>query len=177
MMNCLPVTVAVEVVSELIQLVHFYIDTVYNSFLPADLPYGLPYLSEKAGRLVVKLRDLRGMAAEGTVVSALAPATLSEAVDLRNESLLYGLPARITAFESLFFMIRVLKSIHRPLRDRLPPTHIPALEAFYADTVAVLPELHWFAYKNIVAGFMSFDKLRRAMTEVRRLVAVRLNVV
>ena len=142
----------------LTDLFSFYLDAVWAFFGRKATMYNEGYLSGRARYGLDRLEKAKAPAPESTQTSRpnvlfelnMDPLTLSEDCVLTSESLLFGLPARVTAMESLMFLATVIRSIRGNIENRLPRTAEKSVVSFYNDLVQIIPELRWLAYKNAV---------------------------
>ncbi|EGG22244.1 hypothetical protein DFA_04362 [Cavenderia fasciculata] len=96
-----------------------------------------------------------GAPASPTSVRWIAPRINYSALELGDPNLMFNLPVRIIAVESLSFIeeaLRVALSVFQPL---LPSNHTDKINEFYAQVISIIPDLQTHFIKTTVSAYFS----------------------
>ncbi|CAF4059434.1 unnamed protein product [Rotaria magnacalcarata] len=161
--------IAFDVIICMTQLFDYYLYTVYTLFacdmneIPADA------LSSRLRFTIKRINDnlIASNDSEAARHEKIAAAHLSPLVDLNGpRSILYGLPPRIVAAESLVFLAEQFDFLLPYLKLMIPSDRHTFLTQFYSQTIQVTHELRIPIYHNVSANILDYMSIALMISKV-----------
>ncbi|CAF0983402.1 unnamed protein product [Adineta steineri] len=161
--------IAFDVIICMTQLFDYYLYTVYTLFAcdMDDIP--VDALSSRLRFTIKRISDnlIVNDDSEAALHEKIPAAHLSPLVDINSSSsILYGLPQRIVAAESLVFLAEQFDFLLPYLKLMIPAERHTFLTQFYSQTVQVTHELRIPIYHNVSANILDYMSIAVMISKV-----------
>ncbi|CAF1193168.1 unnamed protein product, partial [Didymodactylos carnosus] len=162
--------IAFDVIICITQLFDYYLYTIYSLFacdmneIPLDaLSTKLRFTIKRISDNLIQMSDQAPLEAKDKI----ARANLSPLVDINSlNSVLYGLPQRVVAAESLVFLAQQFDFLLPYLNQLIPNDKRSFLTQFYSQTVQVTHELRIPIYHNVSANVIDYMSIAIMISKV-----------
>ncbi|UJR36882.1 hypothetical protein I4U23_029595 [Adineta vaga] len=161
--------IAFDVIICMTQLFDYYLYTVYTSFACDMNEIPIDALSSRLRFTIKRISDnlIANNNFEAASNEKIPAAHLSPLVDINSSSsILYGLPQRVVAAESLVFLAEQFDFLLPYLKLMIPTERHTFLIQFYSQTVQVTHELRIPIYHNVSANILDYMSIALMISKV-----------
>ncbi|CAF4550005.1 unnamed protein product [Rotaria sp. Silwood1] len=161
--------IAFDVIICMTQLFDYYLYTVYTLFACDMNEIPVDALSTRLRFTIKRISDnlIANSDSEAAHHEKIAAAHLSPLVDINSPtSVLYGLPQRIVAAESLVFLAEQFDFLLPYLKLMIPTDRHTFLTQFYSQTIQVTHELRIPIYHNVSANVLDYMSIALMISKV-----------
>ncbi|CAF2549790.1 unnamed protein product [Rotaria sp. Silwood2] len=161
--------IAFDVIICMTQLFDYYLYTVYTLFACDMNEIPVDALSPQLRFTIKRISDnlIANNDSEVAHHEKIAAAHLSPLVDINSStSVLYGLPQRIVAAESLVFLAEQFDFLLPYLKLMIPTDRHTFLTQFYSQTIQVTRELRIPIYHNVSANVLDYMSIALMISKV-----------